>query len=259
MSDIPTAEAQERGLSGSDTFRMSHVVYLNAQHRDWGAVRLNIEALKAFTDTIEVSERAALAAHRTEVRAFIEKGGLAAGLAYPWSTAALDALEYINYEHLKIASGFELHLKARLLARDVVLHVLDAGAGPYRALAEAQRDRPIRTAEVLAVAGFHFDGKVNYLPGLTPSSLKLSWLTGKPAYRAALDLDDTALDVIEDYRELRNQIHLPGEIVETPALQALGRPAVDYLVPFINKEIVAWSNQLIASRAFTFRRLPELQ
>ena len=259
MGHVTTADARLRGLPGSDTYRASHIAYLNDHHRDWSAVRLNIEAMKAFTDTIQVSERDALADHRREVQEFLSRGGLEADLPFPWSPSAHDLMEYINYEHLKVASGFELHLKARLLARGFVLHILDNKIGQYKALADEQRNRPIQTQELLGVAGFHFDGKHNYLPGLTDFSLKFSWLTDRPLYRAVFGLEDRELDVIKDYRELRNQIHLPGDVIETPALHALGKPAIEFLLPFINREIVGWSNQLISAHGFNFRRLPELK
>jgi hypothetical protein len=259
MPHLRTADAKAQQLAGSDVYRASHILYLDDHHRDWGAVRLNIEAMKAFTDTVEIAERVALAAHRAEVQDFISKGGLAAGVQFPWSAASHDTLEYVNYEYLKIASGFELHLKARLLTRDYVLHLIDGKLPIYKALAHEQRSRPILKSELLSVSEFHFDGSLNYLPGLTASSLKFSWLTDKPRYRAAIGLSSRDLDVIKDFRELRNQIHLPGELPETPALHSIGVPMVDFLLPFINKEIVTWSNQLIIDRGFTFRRLPELK
>ena len=43
-------------------------------------------------------------------------------------------MEYVNYENLKIASGFELHLKARLLGGDYVLHEIDPKVDCYKAL-----------------------------------------------------------------------------------------------------------------------------
>ena len=257
MFPISTADAKVQGLPGSDVYRPSHILYLDGHHRDWGAVRLNVEALKAFSDTIEISERVALAAHRTEIREWIAKGALAAGLPMPWSAPWHDTMEYVNYEHLKMASGFELHFKARLLARGFIVHCLDRKLPAYKSLAREQEKRPVTAEEVRAVQEFHFDGSANYLPGLTTSSLKFSWLTDKPRYRSALGLSDIDLDIVKDFRELRNQIHLPGDLPVTPALSSLKAPIVSFLLPFINTEIVAWSNQVISARGFTFRPLPE--
>jgi hypothetical protein len=70
-------------------------------------------------------------------------------------------------------------------------------------------------------------------------------LTEAPEYRRALELPDEVLNVIDDYRALRNQIHLPGDIVEAPHIQALEVPIAEFLVGFVNVELVAWSNQLV--------------
>jgi hypothetical protein len=58
-----------------------------------------------------------------------------------------------------------LHLKAKLLARNYVLHEIDAKIPAYKSLAAEQRDRPIERRELFAIQPYHFDGKQNYLPG----------------------------------------------------------------------------------------------
>lgn len=256
---ISTAEARQQTLPGSNVFRPTSFMYIDEAHRDWSAVRLNIEAVKAFSDTVAISERDELAAHRVRVQDWIVKGALAAGLQYPWSAADHDTFEYMNYEYLKIACGFELHLKARLVSRGVVLHQLDRSDPKYRTLADEQRERPVSIAEMLAIQDFQFDGKQNFLPGLGSLSLKFSWLTDKPGYRNVLGLTQQQLDIVKDYRALRNLIHLPGDVVDTPGIRAFGRPIIEFLLPFINVEIVEWSNATISSRGFTFRPIPRFE
>ncbi|HEY4218004.1 MAG TPA: hypothetical protein VGM67_12755 [Gemmatimonadaceae bacterium] len=254
---ISTEDAKAQGLPGSDVYRRSAFLYLDDLHRHWGAVSLNTEAVRAFTDTIEISERQALAQHRAELRAWIANGALAAGLDMPWSRSDHDRMEYVNYEHLKLASGFELHLKARLLAAGYLVHCLDRNDSRYTQLSREQRERPVVHSEAKAVEGHQFDGKQNFLPGLTASSLKFSWITKKSAYRQVLGLSDETLNIIDDYRQLRNQIHLPGEFSDTPAIRAFGKPIIEFLLPFLNTEIVDWSNGVIEKYGLLFRKIPQ--
>lgn len=256
---IPTVDAKAQKLPGSDVYRFSAFICIDEHHRRWAAVRINSEAIRAFSDSIEISEREAIADHRAAIQEWIAKGALAAGLDMPWSASDHDLMEYVNYEHLKLACGFELHLKARLIAAGYLLHCVDAANPKYKALSREQQDRPIAISEIAAIQDFHFDGKRNFLPGLTTKSLKFSWLTDKPAYRKALGLSDQALDIIRDYRELRNQIHLPGEVPETPGMQTFGKPMIEFLLPFLNSEIIDWSNNTIQKYDLRFRSIPRFQ
>ena len=243
---ISTENAKKQALPGSDSFRYSHHLYLDDLHRDSGVVRLNIEALKAFSDSITVGQRHELSADMEAEMLWLAQGDIESGFPDPWGSTSRKRWEYINYEHLKIASAFELHLKSRLLGRNYVLHEIDAQLPEYKSLEKQQRTRPIEKGELFAVRPYHFDGKQNYLPGLREGSLKFSQLTQKPAYRAALCLADQEIDIIEDYRLLRNQIHFPGDVFETPNIRAFGRPIIEFLSAFIDVELINWSNLLIA-------------
>lgn len=257
-SHITTADAKSQGLPGHDVYRYSHLVYHGDVNRDAAAVRLNLEALKAFSDTILVSQRAALAAERATVADWQGRGGMESGLPVPYAPALTASMQYINYENLKIAAGFELHLKARLLARDFIVHEIDPKTKNCGNLAKRQPERPIKKQELFAIQEYRFDGKQNYLPGLKEASLKFSLLTDEASYRAALDLTDQQLNIIRDYRRLRNQIHFPGDFVEVPSLQAHPAPIVDLIVSFINTEVIDWSNKLIADHQLRFRPLDSL-
>jgi hypothetical protein len=223
-------------------------VYFDDVNRDAVALQLNLEALKAFSDTVTVTHRAALAAEGAAVTAWARRGGFAAGLPFPWGSLTLTRamIEYVNYDNLKIASGFELHLKARLPAHDFLVHEIDPKTPGCKKLAREQARRPINKHELFAIQEYRFDGGQNYLPGLEAESLKFSWLTDRPTYRAALELTDQQLDIIRDYRNLRNQIHFPGDMFEAPAIQAYPPPITDFIVAFVNTEIVDWSHRLMA-------------
>ena len=255
---LSTEDAKKQALPGSDTFRYSHLLYKDDFHRDFGAVRLNIEALKAFSDSITVGQRHELSADIEMEKLWLAQGAFDSGLPDPWGSTSWKSLEYINYEHLKISSAFELHLKGRLLARNYVLHEIDAQLPLYKSLEKQQRTRPIEKDELLAISPYHFDGKQNYLPGLREGSLRFSLLTQKPAYRAALGLSDQELGIIEDYRLLRNQIHFPGDMLETPNIRAFAKPIIEFLSPFINIELIDWSNRLIVQHKMNFGAIARL-
>lgn len=120
---ITTEEAEKQSLPGFDLYKYTHLLYHDALNRDFGAVRLNVEAMKAFSDTVTIAQRHTIAVERAAVKQWHANGGFEANLLYPRGAASRASLEYINYEHLKIASGFELHLKGRQLRG----HVVDSG------------------------------------------------------------------------------------------------------------------------------------
>ncbi len=251
---LTTEQAKHQKLPGSDVFRYSHLLYHDDLHRDWGVVHLNREAFKAFADTILLSQRQALASEQAAVQEWLRRGGFQSDDPCPWGAATQSLMDQVNYENLKIAAGFELHLKARLLARNFVVH--DVGGGvSYKSLARDQKTRPIAREELFAIQSYHFDGTQNYLPGLKPSSLNFSMFTDVREYRRALELPDNYLDIIGDYRLLRNQIHFPGDIVETKNIQAYPGPIVEFITTFVNLELVAWSNSLITKHQFNFTPL----
>jgi hypothetical protein len=120
-------------------------MYHDAVNRDFVVVQLNREALKAFSDTVIVSRRHELAAETAAFKDYLARGGLASGESPPLGAATHAFMEYVNYENLKIACGFELHLKSRLVASDVVVHEIDDHSQDYKALAKEQKGRPIST------------------------------------------------------------------------------------------------------------------
>ena len=100
--------------------------------------------------------------------------------------------------------------------------------------------------ELLAIEGFYFTGQLNTLRGLTAQSLTFDTILNIPAYRQQLGKSQDFLDIVEDYRNLRNQIHLPGDAVEAPHINKYGGDSLmRLLVQFINEEIVAYNNRLI--------------
>jgi len=249
-------EAKRQNLPGSDTFRFSHILYHDERNRDASVVDLNTEALKAFSDTLLISQRNELAFEAAAMEAYLKRGGLLSGDPCPPIGAATQRyMHYFNYENFKIASGFELHLKARLIARDFVIHEIHRKE-PYKSLAKKQLDQPITKQELFEIQSYLFNGRQNYLPGLTDFSLKFSWLTEKDAYNCELDLPFDKIDIIDEYRRLRNEIHLPGDVIDTPNIREHSAP--DFITEFVNSEIVDWSNRLIEKRNLCRQKLAKI-
>lgn len=131
------------------------------------------------------------------------------------------------------------------LAHDIVIHVI-ANVPPFKQLRTKQREEPIYTHELLAIEGFMYNGELNILQGLTPKSLDFDTILNTATYRHKLGKSQDFLDIVEDYRNLRNQIHLPGDPVEAPHLNTYtGDSLMRALVSLINTDIVEYNSQLI--------------
>ena len=221
----------------------THMLYFDGFHRDHGAIALSRQALTVFCDTILFGRRNELLREDQVLREWEAAGNTLATSLCPPSPWGLARLERYVYENMKIASGFELHLKARLIEAGFVVHVIQE-SDPWKVLQKQQRLRPIRVSEMTSLCPYISTQTERYLPGVMQQSLNFSRITTKPAYIAALGLPAPTVEIIDEYRELRNQIHLPGDIQQSPKIQAHGRP-LDFLLEFANTNIVDWANGLL--------------
>ena len=76
---ITTEEAKKQSLPGFDVYRYSHLLYHDDLNRDFGVVRLNVEAIKAFSDTVTIVQRHALAAEQAAASAMLAREGVMLG------------------------------------------------------------------------------------------------------------------------------------------------------------------------------------
>lgn len=216
-------------MPGSDVFSSQmELLYKNEINRDAFIVSLNREAYKAFTDTIMIGQYPALQFGTESVNMWRHR-----------------RREYRYLEDFKIAVGFELHLKACLVANDIVVHLI-ANTPSLKALRKRQREEPVYTHELLTIEGFYYNGNHNVLLNRTQQSLSFDQILNIPAYRSRLGKPQDLLDVIDDYRNLRNQIHFPGDVTTSPHLSKYtDNSMIKLLVSFINSEIVEYNNKLI--------------
>jgi len=79
---IPTAEAKKQALPGLDVYRYSHLLYHDDLNRDFGVVCLNVEAMKAFSDTVTITQRKSIAEDQTAIDRWHAPGGFQANLPF---------------------------------------------------------------------------------------------------------------------------------------------------------------------------------
>ena len=65
---ISQADAESQRLPGYDVFRASHLIYHDEVNRDGGIYQLCLEAFYAFSDSIMISERYALALNNARTK-----------------------------------------------------------------------------------------------------------------------------------------------------------------------------------------------
>ena len=232
---ITEEEARKQNLPGSDVSLRTHLAYKTELNRDALIVYLNREAYKLFTDTIFISQYPLLQKETEMVKSRIR--------IFP--PTIFRRIEYIDLENFEIAAAFELHLKACLLANDVVIHYISREP-QFRHLRCKQKEEPVYSHELLAIEGFYYNGQLIILRGLTTNSLDFKLILDTPPYRLQLGKPQDFLDIVEDYRKLRNQIHLPGDPIEATHINKYeGDSLMRVLVKFINEEIVEYNNKLI--------------
>lgn len=251
---ISQSDAKAQNLHGHDVFKTSHILYTDDINRDMDVVRLCIEAYRVFTNTIAVHHRHELRLESLAWKKYYRAGGISSGIAMPNDYFSLLRFEYFNFEMLKISTGFELCLKAILIQNNVIVHEIDQKSEIYENLAKEQKTRPVLKFEIIALDGFRFDGKINYLHGIKTSSIPFSTILKQKNYAANTGISSYDLSIINEYRDLRNQIHFPGDIPETPKLNAHKGSSLDFLIDFINKEIVHRANEIS-----NFYNRPELK
>ena len=254
---ISSAEAVAHGLPGHDCYRASHVIYTDDINRDAGVLRLCHEAFYAFTDSIMIAERHAMLQEEMGTNRWLAEGGLEARWL-PDTPVTWKWIKSLNLEHLKIASGFEITLKSIILEKNYIIQKIDEKIDIYKPLALKQKSEPVHPAELFEIGGYRYDGTMNYLPGLTNKSLGFDQILNKSKYRLALGLSHGDLDLIDEFRNLRNEIHFPQDPISTPIRAAHPVPVSDFLLCFINNLVIDRGNLISKKHQFGGLLLPLL-
>src|SRR5438552_3513988 len=131
---ITEEEARKQNLPGSDVFIRTQVAYKTELNRDALIVHLNREAYKAFIDTITIGQYPLLQQEAEMVKRDVK---LIAN-----APTIVRRGEYMDLDNFKIAAGFELHLKACLVANCIVIHII-ANTPAFVDLRRKQRKEPV--------------------------------------------------------------------------------------------------------------------
>ena len=258
MALITELEARQRQLSGCDVFRRTQLAYKDNLHRDHFIISLNREALKIFNLSVTLGQHAKLKEENEKDLQMLSDGNFHID-AFQTAEQHWRLLENINLEFFYLATGFELHFKSWLLQNDFIVNIIDK-IEPFKDLKNEQKDRPINKAEFFTVGSFQYDTtkQINILQGVTEQSLGFNTICNSTNYISALNISSDILGIVEDYRNLRNQIHLPGDTCESPNINRLAGSATDLMIDFINDRIVDNSNNLIQQYGFNFTSLSRL-
>lgn len=234
--------------TGWDTFKNTHLMYMNGINRDAAVAVLNYEAYKAFSDTILMQKHTDLIEEQNKIDDFLKLGKMLCVDEFPWPNAQLNFGRFKNYEYLKIGCGFELSLKSQLLSAGYVIHEIDRSLPNYEKLAKKQKSSPIKIDELMSISGYMFNGKHNIIPSITQKSVQFSSILDKHAYRKAYLLDSNTLDIISDYKDLRNSIHLLGDAVATTIQKNMSwTEQIKFIRNYIYEQIVTKNRLIVKS------------
>jgi len=244
---ITHEEAAKLKVSGWDVFQKSHLMYMDDINRQYGIAELNYEAFKAFSDTILITKSDEIVKEYQQKEDFIKSGKKLGIDDYPWPNTQMEFGRFRNLEYLKIGCGFELSLKAILLKHGFVIHEIDGKDARYSNLAKEQRRRPVMIKELFAVSGYMHNGSINILPGITKKSLQFSIMLHNNDYKKTIGLDTVSLEIIDEYRDIRNMIHLPGDPIETVRLRNMSwQEKICFILNYIDEYIVATNRKIVA-------------
>lgn len=247
---ITELEAREKKLDGCDLFKRSQLAYKEEINRDNFVIYLNKEAYKILLSSVLIGEYPTLLAEQNlqniETLKQLSNHIEIENLEVFGPPLRFQRIELINLENFYIATGFELFLKSRLIQNNYIVNIFEDNLD-FKNLREQQKKRPILKSELFSISGYFYDEskKINMLKGITDSSLNFSTISTKNKYKSVFNLSSDIWEIIDNYRILRNQIHLPGDWINSPFLDQIGEQLVPKIVEFINTEIVENSNNLI--------------
>lgn len=133
-----TEEAKQLGLAGSDTFRETHICYVDEANCKGTAIRLYHEAVTAFGWAYDIKHRQKLAQEADSTQAWFENGGFTSSEPLPSAPLTHTSLGHMNFNHLLISYGFELTLKGILLEQGFIIQLI-CHKGPFKNLAKKTR------------------------------------------------------------------------------------------------------------------------
>lgn len=237
-------QARERNLAGSDVIKnAAGYIYLDEMHTNFHAHKLYSDAKKIFLDSHLVRNCHEFLEYVKRMNVWWNERGHLGDLNVP-SNPFMDYFIHNTFlENLKIASGFELAIKARLLQKGYVLYLIDDSDDRFKDLAKLQRNQPIHISEIKSITSYEYRGDGCYLDGFKSSSLSFSFIIKTKKYIDCIDLTQKELDTIDNFRELRNAIHLTiSDFPNHKGIEKLEEHFLQFVLRFINDYVVIYGN-----------------
>ncbi len=243
---ISTEEAKRLNVSGWDVYLSDHIAYVSPVNQDWVASQICSQGLLLARDTAILTMRHPRESEARQWREYLDNGSMLGRDPHPTSTAGLFQLRHWRLDCFKLASAFELALKARLLRAGYVLHLI---APSQQALATKQKREPILISEFRSLSLPQHDGSRNFFPHLTDRTLSFETMLKKDPYIRALSMLKDDKTFFDELRRLRNLIHLPlaGEHVVTPFLSSLGESFLPFLLRCLDVYLITPHNETCLS------------
>ncbi len=234
---ISTEEAKLKQVSGWDVFLSDHIAYVSQANANWVVCQLCSQSLLFANDSTIINLRDKREEEARLWRQFLERGGLLGRDPTPDTNISLFQLQHWRLDCFKLGAAFESALKARLLRKGYLLHLISSS---QKILSSRQRNAPIAISEFKQQASSLHNGVHNFFPTLAERTVSFDTLLKVPAYLEVLELPDQHVQFFDELRRLRNLIHLPlvGEHVTTPFLAALGANFWAFLVGCLNEYLV---------------------
>jgi len=119
------------------------------------------------------------------------------------------SFEYL-VDCIRILIFFENYMKAELVARGFVIHLVNKQFSGFEKLAKEQMERPILIKEVVNIQTFQIDkaNKIITHPALKNNTLSFQVLIGTKPYLDIYNFPECILDTIKEMTVYRNQLHL---------------------------------------------------
>jgi hypothetical protein len=240
---LTTQEAKAQNVSGVDVFFSEHIGYISDLNRDWTASQLLAQAILFANDTTIVKHRQEREVEIRLWREYLKSGGLVGRDPHPPMGVSFKQINHWKLDCFKLGAAFELALKARLLRKGFLLHLVKSSE---KDLAKRQRTSPIAIAEFTSKVQTFHNGQYNFFPSLLERTITFDTLLKEEAYLSALDLSTQHAAFFEELRRLRNLVHMPlsGEHVATPVLASLGEDFHLFLFSCLNTFIVEQHNEI---------------
>ena len=236
---ISTEQAINDKVSGWDVYLSDHIIYVGDINRIRASARICLHAYMLISDATIFKYRRERHDEANAWKLWISDGGTF-GEGAPETVYVDHQTDQYYLDCFKIGSAIELGLKARLLIKSYLIHLIK---NKDLTLYREQKNRPISVNEFISVSNFCHNGTYNFLPDLTDNTLGYSQILDKDEYKNILDLTNEEILFVNESRKRRNMIHLPIITVEpmkTPLISSLyeADAYLDYLCNILNKLIV---------------------